>query len=91
MSRKRFTLLTLLALLLSAPVFMAATQPDIIPRIQDNDKGTRVSLWIPGFLVRLGGRLAGEEMDPEVQRIVRKTGSIRVEVSEAGLGRAVAG
>jgi Domain of unknown function (DUF4252) len=49
------------------------------PFIKDSDDGTKISLWIPGILVRLGAVFI-PEMDFEIKHLVRKIGTVRAKV-----------
>ena len=49
------------------------------PQIKAGENGTKVSLWIPGFLVKFGARFVPDEQAP-VRDLVRKLGSLRVYV-----------
>lgn len=71
-----------LALLLAAPLLgAAAAEPPSLPRLVDNERGTHVSLSIPGFVIRLAGRLAPIDDAPATEAI-RHVRGLRLEVRE---------
>jgi uncharacterized protein DUF4252 len=70
----------ILIILLAFPVLGIGHQTaEGTPFIKAGDDGTRVSLWIPGFLVRFGAGFI-PETDFEIKQMVRKIGTIRVKV-----------
>ena len=74
----------LLLLLLCLPFFMATTSAGEPPAIKAGPDGTKVSLWIPGFLIKLGAKFIPEETDAgfDVGDLLGKLGTTRILVLE---------
>lgn len=70
---------SLLLLLFFPIVVLASPRAEQVPPFEED--GTRISLWIPGFLIKTGAKVVSQE-EPELAHIIRHVGSITVNVVE---------
>lgn len=70
---------SLLVLLFFPIVVLASPRAGQVPPSLDD--GTRISLWIPGFLVKTGAKVVAQE-EPQLAGLMQHVGSITVNVVE---------
>jgi hypothetical protein len=79
----------LFLLILAVPILISATTITANGgiTIKDNEDGQKIALTIPGFIVRMGGWFIPKEEEPELRIIIRKMGTVSVNVTEGSYYR----